>query len=82
MNITTQLAGRKVREVWRNGNSLVIRCDDGYEMQVGWAHPDTGQPVNGVPVILRAGKHVITPAQSFRRPGALIEIPHRTEVGL
>lgn len=82
MNITTQLAGRKVREVWRNGNSLVIRCEDSYEMQIGWADPQTGKPVNAVPVVLRAGKHIITSPTAIRRPGNLLEIEHRREAGL
>lgn len=53
-----QLAGKVVREVLRNGTSLLLRCDDGYEMQIGWQDPN-GQPVDGVPVIVRAGKHLM-----------------------
>lgn len=81
MNITTQLAGKVVREVWRNGTTLVIRCEDGYEMQIGWTNPDTGAPVNGQPIVLRAGKHIIVGPTGLK-PGKLVEIPHRREAGL
>lgn len=82
MEITTQLAGKRVREVLRNGAVLLIRCDDGYEMAIGWKDPNTGQPVKGEPVVLRAGKHIIVPRGAIRRPGNLSEVPHRRDVGL
>ncbi len=76
MQLTTQLAGRKIVEVWRNGVSLVIRCEDGFELQVGWKDPDTGNPVNGEPVIVFAGKRI------RQAPRTFVQVPHRREVGL
>lgn len=82
MQITTQLAGKVVREVLRNGSMLVIRCEDGFELAVGWADPATGNPVKGEPVVVRAGKHIMVLRGAIRRPGHLIEVPHRRDVGL
>jgi len=74
MQLTTQLAGRKVLGVWRNGVSLVIRCEDGYELQVGWKDAETAKPVKGEPVIVFAGKRIRIGKQS------IVEIPHRVEM--
>jgi hypothetical protein len=73
MQLTTQLANRKIREVWRNDVSLCIRCEDGYELVIGWRDPDTGQPVKGEPIIVSAGKRIIANTT---------EVKHRGEVGL
>jgi hypothetical protein len=72
MQLTTQLADRKVVEVWKNGSVLVIRCEDGHELSIGWRDPETGAPLKGEPVILTAGKRIV----------ARTEIMHRREVGL
>lgn len=72
MQLTTQLAGRRVVEVWKNGSVLVIRCEDGHELSVGWRDAETGEPIKGEPVILTAGKHIV----------AKTELMHRREVGL
>lgn len=71
MQLTAQLAGRKVVEVWRNGSVLVIRCEDGHELSVGWKD-ERGNPIKGEPVILTAGKRIV----------AKTEVMHRREVGL
>lgn len=73
MQLTTQLAGRKVVEVWKSANQVVIRCEDGHELVLGWRDPETGKPINGEPVIISAGRRIIA------RP---TELMHRSEVGL
>lgn len=74
MQLTNQLAGRKVVEVWKDGASVLIRCEGGYELRIGWRNPETGQSIKGEPVVLSAGMHIM--ARGMR------EIVHRAEVGL
>lgn len=73
MQLTTQLAGRKVVEVWKSAITVVIRCEDGYELSIGWRDPETGEPIKGEPIVVSAGRRIIA------RP---TEIMHRGEVGL
>lgn len=73
MQLTTHLAGKKVVEVWKNGTTLVLRCEDGYELVVGWRNPETGEPIHGEPIVVSAGKRIVA------RP---MEVMHRREVGL
>jgi hypothetical protein len=83
VQLTAQLAGRRIVEVWKNGVSIVIRCEDGYEIQIGWKNPQTGAPVNGEPVVVFAGKRVQARGAIITQgPGRVTEIPHRREVGL
>lgn len=71
--ISQQLAGRTIAEVWRNGACLLIRCTDGFDITIGWRHPETGEPVPGEPVVLGCGVHIVA------KPA---EILHRRAIGL
>lgn len=71
MTLTQQLAGRTIETVWRNGACLLIRCTDGYEITIGWRDPDTGAPIDGEPVIVSAGRHIVA------RPAPII---HRSQM--
>jgi hypothetical protein len=62
--ITQALAGRVIENVTRNEVSIVIRCSDGFELQIGWEDPKTKQPVAGVPAIVRQG--IVRNVQSMR----------------
>lgn len=55
--LTALLAGRRIDSITRNGASIVLTFTDGYEVQIGWADEQM-RPVQGQPVIVRAGKPV------------------------
>jgi hypothetical protein len=77
MEITRQLAGRKVRAVGKYNDALVIMCDDGYEVQVAWVD-ENGKPVKGQPMVMFAGKKVV--ANLFK--STTIDLQHQREQGL
>ena len=51
--ISDLLRGRKVDSVQRNEVRLVVRCDDAFEIHVGWVDKD-GNELEGKPGIMRA----------------------------
>jgi len=51
------VVGRKVEHVITNGHILVIKLDNGMELQVGWAN-DNGELIKGKPVIKSCGLNV------------------------
>jgi hypothetical protein len=51
--ISDLLRGRKVDSIQRNEVRLVVRCDDCFEIHVGWIDKD-GNELEGKPAILRA----------------------------
>lgn len=57
MEIHRALAGRQVEYVATNGSILVIRCQDGRELQVAWVD-DNGHAIKGRPVLRFCGTHV------------------------
>jgi hypothetical protein len=71
--ISQQLAGKRIAAVYRNGSTLLIKCDDGFDITIGWKDPETGAPIKGEPVIVNAGKQIIARAAP---------VVHRREVGL
>jgi hypothetical protein len=70
--LTRALAGQTINHVLTNGHMLRIVCEGGHEVDIGWRDPN-GDPVDGTPVVLFAGKRVHV-------KGGLIL--HRSELGL
>lgn len=63
----TQIAGRRVVEyVAKSDTLLVIRFEDGNEVQVAWVD-ESGNPVKGEPVAQFVGKRIIAKPQWIER---------------
>lgn len=75
MQIHGQLKGKTVEYVATNGHILVVRCEDGRELQIAWVD-DNGTPIMGKPMLRFCGTNIITRLQRVK------EIEHRVEVGV
>lgn len=64
------LTGKRIEYVATNGNILLVRCTDGFELQVAWVD-DNGAPIKGKPVAQFVGTNIRA------RP-----VEHRREVGI
>ena len=56
-SIHHQISGRRVHYVATNGNILLIKMEDGRELQVAWVD-DNGNPIKGKPAIRACGLNV------------------------
>ena len=56
-DISMRLTGKRLESVMKSSERLLIRCEDGTEMQIAWVD-DNGKPVKGRPVIKWFGRHV------------------------
>ena len=56
-DISMRMAGKTIELIMKSNERLLIRCEDGTEMQIAWVD-DNGKPVKGHPVIKWFGRHV------------------------
>lgn len=72
MDITRRLRGSKVCEASSNGHILVLRLEDGSEIQIIWTD-DNGNVLKGRPVLLSSGARLIAKGvhELIHLPGAM-----------
>ena len=56
-DISMRMAGKTIESVMKSNEVLLLRCEDGTEMQIAWLD-DNGRPVKGTPKIIWFGRHV------------------------
>ena len=60
--------GRTIVEVWKNRSILMMKFSDGDSVEIGWAD-ENGNPVDGEPVMIRRGRHVLAKTATMGAKG-------------
>ncbi len=55
--LTTILSGKQIECIYHNGQVLLVRCTNGFEVKIAWLDDD-GKPVDGSPHIVGQGIHI------------------------